>query len=76
MACQNKPYVIDESPRKVAYCTCCDSQKNPYCDGTHAKNGSGKMPIVVTVESEKKVAWCGCRQSKNLPYCDGTHSTL
>ena len=71
---QKKPYLIDEKPRKVAWCACGESSDQPYCDGSH--KGSDFRPLVVNVEKEDKIAWCGCRHSNNKPYCDGSHSKL
>ncbi len=71
---QSAPYVKDEKPGKVAWCSCGESEKSPYCDGAHARKNTGKTPIVVELTEEKKVAWCGCGRSGKKPYCDGTHS--
>lgn len=71
---QTKPYVLDESPGKRAWCACGLSKKQPFCDGSHA--GTEFRPVVVNVEKAGKVAWCGCKQSGNKPYCDGSHSRL
>ena len=71
---QKKPYVLDESPGKRAWCACGRSQKQPFCDGSHS--GTEFRPIVVDVEQAGKVAWCGCKKSGNKPYCDGSHSSL
>ena len=76
MAKQNAPYVIKETAGKKAWCACGESEKQPYCDGSHARKNTGIRPIVVEIEQEKTVAWCGCKQSGNKPYCDGTHSKL
>ncbi|MEK6543195.1 MAG: CDGSH iron-sulfur domain-containing protein [Elusimicrobiota bacterium] len=73
MALQNSPYVKEEKAGRVAYCACGESEKQPYCDGSHARKNTGKTPIVVELDAPKKVAWCGCRRSANKPYCDGTH---
>lgn len=71
---QKKPYVVEETPGKRAWCACGLSAKQPYCDGSH-KTTEFK-PIIVTIEKAGKVFWCGCKHSANAPYCDGTHSTL
>lgn len=71
---QKSPYVIDEQPGKVFWCSCGGSQNQPRCDGSH--KGTEFQPIEVTIEEEKKVAWCGCKHSLNKPYCDGSHSKL
>ena len=74
MPVQRQPYVIKETPGKKAWCACGESEKQPYCDGSHSRNGTGKTPTVVNIEAEKTVAWCGCKESRNKPYCDGSHS--
>ncbi len=71
---QNSPYVVEEEPRRIAWCACGLSEKQPYCDGSHKT--TDLTPIVVELSEAKKVAWCGCRQSGNKPYCDGTHKNL
>lgn len=71
---QTKPYVLDESPGKRAWCACGLSKKQPFCDGSH--KDTEFRPIVVEVEKAGKVAWCGCKQSGRKPYCDGSHSKL
>ncbi len=73
---QNSPYVINEKPGRVAWCACGESEKQPYCDGSHARKNTGMRPIVVEVTEERQIAWCGCKQSKNKPYCEGTQRTL
>lgn len=73
---QNRPYVCDEEPGTRAWCACGESERKPYCDGSHSRKGTGKSPIIVDITEAKKVAWCGCGESKTKPYCDGTHRTL
>ena len=73
MAIQNFPYVIDETAGRKAWCACGESEKQPYCDGSHARKNTGKKPMIVELAEPKKVAWCGCRRSAAAPYCDGTH---
>ncbi|HMU95546.1 MAG TPA: CDGSH iron-sulfur domain-containing protein, partial [Elusimicrobiota bacterium] len=52
------------------------SEKQPFCDGSHARSGTGLRPVAVEITEKKTVAWCGCKHSKNKPFCDGTHKTL
>lgn len=68
------PIVIDETPGKKAYCMCGRSEKLPYCDGAHSREGVGVVPIVEEIEEAGKKAVCQCHKSKILPWCDGTHS--
>jgi len=74
IATQSTPYITDEEPGVKLWCGCGRSQKQPYCDGSHA--GTGIAPIRVVIEEKKKVAWCACRLSKNMPFCDGSHKAL
>lgn len=71
---QKSPYVIEEQPRKVAWCQCGRSANQPYCDGAH--KATDIRPIIVELTEAKRVAWCGCKQSGNKPFCDGTHKNL
>ena len=74
---QKSPYVQDEKlGTKRAWCSCGLSSKQPFCDGTHAKENTGMTPVVCEVEKDGKVAWCGCKHSGNKPYCDGSHTKL
>ena len=57
---QKKPYVLDESPGKKAWCACGLSQKQPFCDGSH--KGTEFLPIVVEVKKKEK--WPGAAASK------------
>ena len=70
------PIVIDETPGKKAYCQCGLSATLPLCDGSHSRENTGIVPIVVDVEAAGKKAVCQCHQSSNKPWCDGTHSRL
>ncbi len=69
---QNAPFVMDMKPGKYAWCSCGESKKQPFCDGSHGV--TGMYPMMVEIDEEKKVAWCGCKCSENKPYCDGSHS--
>ncbi len=71
-----RPIVVDETPGMKAYCQCGHSGNLPYCDGSHARLGTGLAPIVVEVTETHKQAVCQCHHSGNLPWCDGTHATL
>ena len=72
----NAPYVVVEQPGRKYWCSCGESENQPYCDGSHEKKNTGKIPIIVDIEEPKTVAWCGCKQSNNKPFCDGTHEKL
>ena len=73
---QNGPYIKEEQPGVKFWCACGHSQKQPYCDGSHARLNTGMAPIKVEIKQAKKYAWCGCKHSANKPLCDGTHARL
>jgi CDGSH-type Zn-finger protein len=63
-----------EAGKNYAWCACGQSQKQPFCDGSH--RGTEFTPLVFKVEEKKTAYLCQCKHSKNKPYCDGTHKTL
>tara|TARA_B100000809_G_scaffold263993_2_gene318627 strand:- start:4867 stop:5103 length:237 start_codon:yes stop_codon:yes gene_type:complete len=71
---QKKPYVMEMTAGKYAFCTCGQSKKDPFCDGSHA--GSEFRPEIVVLEDDKKAAWCGCKHSSKGAFCDGSHNKL
>src|SRR2546425_412921 len=68
------PIVIEETPGKKAYCQCGLSAILPYCDGSHARESTGVIPIVCQVDAAGKKAVCQCHLPATLPYCDGSHA--
>ncbi|MBP9855053.1 MAG: CDGSH iron-sulfur domain-containing protein [Candidatus Omnitrophica bacterium] len=68
---QNAPFLVTVKPGKYSWCSCGESKKQPFCDGSH--ENTGMYPVIVQITEEKQVAWCGCKSSQNPPYCDGTH---
>ena len=69
-----RPAVLELEPGKYFYCTCGESQDQPFCDGSH--KGSEFRPQLVELDEKKQVALCQCKRSGNTPYCDGTHKGL
>lgn len=78
----NKPVIAARSPQGVEltkgedyfWCACGKSQKQPFCDGSHA--GTGIKPKKFTAEEDGKAFLCLCKHSANAPFCDGTHKQL
>ena len=68
------PHIIEVQARTYAWCACGESQKQPFCDGSHGS--TGMHPIIVQIPEKKTITWCGCKLSNNKPYCDGTHKKL
>lgn len=71
---QKAPFVQDTKAGKYFYCTCGNSDKQPFCDGKH--KGTDFKPKMVEISEDKKVAWCGCKHSGKDAFCDGTHNKL
>lgn len=69
-----KPCVMEVEAGRYAWCACGKSQKQPFCDGSHA--GTEFRPKIEVVTEKKKVAWCNCKQTQKAPFCDGTHSKI
>ena len=71
---QYAPYILDAQPRSYAWCSCGESTKQPFCDGSHG--AVGMSPKIVQITEAKKVSWCGCKLTGTPPFCDGTHSRI
>lgn len=75
----NKPVVAAIHPKKVSltqgddyyFCTCGRSQKQPFCDGSHA--GTEFKPKAFKAAETGDAYLCQCKHSGNLPFCDGSH---
>ena len=71
---QKNPYkVAVEMGKTYFWCSCSLSNKSPFCDGSHKKEGRFK-PVKFAAEESRDIFLCGCRMTKNPPFCDGSHS--
>ena len=71
---QKSPYKVRVEKGKIYFwCACGLSRKQPFCDGTHKKDGKFKSLKYLASES-KEMYFCGCKMSKHQPFCDGSHS--
>mgnify|MGYP001969694114 CR=1 FL=1 len=71
---QKSPYKIKVEKGQVYYwCACGLSQKQPYCDGSHRKDGKFKSLKYFSTET-KEIFFCGCKMTNHPPMCDGSHS--
>lgn len=70
----NKPAVLELAAGTYWYCTCGESTKQPFCDGSH--KGSEFRPEKVELADGGRIAFCQCKRSGNQPRCDGTHKGL
>ena len=72
---QKAPYAVDVVAGKTYFwCSCGQSSKQPFCDGTH--QSSGFVPKPYKAEADATVYFCGCKFTHNAPLCDGTHANL
>ena len=77
----NKPTTPQKSPYKITvekgktyfWCSCGLSLKQPFCDGSHKKEGKFKSIKFIATENEE-LDFCGCKMSGRPPFCDGSHS--
>lgn len=69
-----KPAVLELEPGQYFYCTCGESQNQPFCDGSH--QGTEFAPMAFEITEKKQVALCACKRTGNTPFCDGSHAQL
>ncbi len=60
--------------KKYFWCTCGRSEKQPFCDGSHA--GTDFKPLMFVAEKTEEVLLCACKRTRSGPYCDGAHNNL
>ena len=73
---QKSPYKVKVEKNKTYFwCVCGLSQKQPFCDGSHKKDGVFKS-LKYLAKSDEVVFFCGCKTTKHPPFCDGSHSKL
>ena len=71
---QKAPFALELDAGDYWWCSCGQSKKQPFCDGSH--KGTDFGPKKFTVAQKEKVWLCGCKHSKDVPYCDGAHKNL
>jgi len=72
---QREPYEIETREGKTyLWCACGRSQRQPFCDSSHA--GSGRGPVRYRAETSETKYFCGCKHTRNPPFCDGSHNNL
>jgi CDGSH-type Zn-finger protein len=63
-----------EAGKTYYWCTCGESTKQPFCDGSH--KGSEFSPMAYKAEASGKVWFCACKQTGKAPLCDGSHKNI
>jgi CDGSH-type Zn-finger protein len=76
MAYDRRPWVGELETGGHAFCACGESANKPFCDGSHARRNTGRVPTACEIVEPKNYAICMCGNSGNKPFCDGTHKTL
>ncbi len=72
---QTSPIPVDvEAGKSYFWCTCGQSARQPFCDGSH--KDSGFNPMKWTADKDGKKFFCGCKMTEGQPFCDGTHNKL
>lgn len=69
-----EPAILDLEAGTYYWCSCGDSKKQPFCDGSH--QGTEFTPVELTIEQARKVALCTCKRTGKPPFCDGAHRKL
>lgn len=72
---QKSPFVVEVAAGKSYFwCTCGQSSKQPFCDGSH--KDTSFTPMKYEADADKKVYFCGCKATEKAPLCDGSHNQL
>lgn len=72
--CMEPALVALEAGQRYAWCSCGLSQKQPFCDGSHA--GSSWKPVLFTAKRTQLDWICTCKFTAQPPYCDAAHNRL
>jgi CDGSH-type Zn-finger protein len=67
------PVEVEEG-KTYFWCTCGQSSKQPFCDGSH--KDSSFTPEGWKAPKTGKFFFCTCKQTGNSPLCDGSHNAL
>lgn len=77
-----EPHIAAKQPAAVEltegqsyfFCTCGQSRKQPFCDGSH--KDTAFTPHKFTAEKTGTAWLCQCKHTENRPFCDGSHKKL
>lgn len=64
-----------EAGKEYWWCSCGHSKNQPYCDGSHKKDGVFS-PVAWTPPETGEKWLCTCKQTARQPFCDGSHKKL
>jgi len=72
---QKAPYAVSvESGKTYYWCTCGESNGQPFCDGSH--KDTSFTPLKYNANETKTLYFCGCKHTASQPICDGSHSKI
>ena len=72
---QKEPISVDvKAGKSYWWCSCGQSNKQPFCDGSHKDTEFEPMEYEATKDTT--VWFCACKKSDKQPMCDGTHNKL
>jgi CDGSH-type Zn-finger protein len=74
IAAKNPIPVELEAGKTYAWCSCGESSKQPFCDGSH--KGGDFTPTMFKAEESKTAYMCQCKHAKDGIFCDGSHKAL
>tara|TARA_B110000444_G_scaffold176751_1_gene165373 strand:- start:323 stop:559 length:237 start_codon:yes stop_codon:yes gene_type:complete len=55
------------------WCTCGQSQGQPFCDGSH--KDTDFVPQKYKATDNTKIWFCACKSTSSQPLCDGSHKS-
>jgi len=63
-----------EAGKDYWWCSCGQSKRQPFCDGSH--KGTEFSPVKFTATETKTAYFCGCKHTGKPVLCDGSHNKL
>ena len=66
--------VVLKVGRTYFWCACGRSQRQPFCDGSHA--GTEFTPLKFAPGADSEAVLCGCKRTATSPFCDCMRSAL